>query len=584
MKYIAAKLVLSGLAILVAIAPVPFEKWAWQRIAFGIIGLTGMTVTKTGIDKESEEQRLADIYEHEEKQHEKELNQVQRRLAIEAAQQQEAVRFGLQTQVMNADYQGAFVTLMEEKHPYYLDALQAQQQAALEAQARSIVSIPAETGMSGAIEPAIEVGQETLELSEIPKYLRGFIATTCLVWGNQGGGKSWFVRYLAKLRVDKGYHLIIFDPNSNRTSWQGVELINKYADIEEKMRWYIGEVQKRYAEFIDSEYSEDEWRELLWQKGLAISIICEEVTTYEDFIDDKELIKAFIKVAATLSRKQEMPVTFVTHNNTQTCLGNIKGLATLIANMQQIKLIPKTDPETDQPVASGLAEIRTDGSIEWTTVKVPPIKSKIVNFGAKTIMKTVVDTPVETPERTTKDSTTSDSVTSIETQKEQLDATFNKTYNPLDHFMQEASQEQLEEMIKSWRELADASQSDVSDTAIQKNSSDTYHDPYQSPEALQGAEPPRIWDTSDFAKYLPGKDEIVMYQELDKFYREVSRTSPSRIIKEVWKLSRGEVYRLIGKPCFTYLVTKYGTEEQKTNPKFVSIINECLASDDVDDV
>jgi hypothetical protein len=98
MKYIAARIVLSGLALLMAIAPAPFEKWAWQRIAFGIIGLTGMVSTKTGIDKECEEQRLADVYDYEQKQYEKELNQVQRTLALEAARQQEAVRFGLQTQ------------------------------------------------------------------------------------------------------------------------------------------------------------------------------------------------------------------------------------------------------------------------------------------------------------------------------------------------------------------------------------------------------------------------------------------------------------------------------------------------------
>lgn len=594
MKNIAAKLVFSGLAILMAIAPVPFEKWAWQRIAFGIIGLTGMVATKTGIDKESEEQRVADIYDHEERQREKEFKHVQRTLELEAAQRQEAVRFGLQTQMLTADYQGAFVTLMEEKHPYYLDVLQAQQQSALDAQKRAY---SAESGLVNRVGEAIEVGaigSETginletgVQQTSIPKYLRSFVSTTCLAWGAQGSGKSWFVRYLAKIKVDKGYRVIVFDPNSNQAAWRGVELINTYEAIEEKMRWYIEEVMSRYQVFTASDYDEDVWRAQLWTDGKAISVICEEVTTYADFIPDTELVKQFIKVATTLSRKQEMPVTFVTHNNTQTCFGNIKGLGQLIADMQQIKLIPKTDSQTDQPVASGRAQVRSNSEQNWVDVTVPRITSKITDF-------TRITSAVSTQEQSgVVDSTASNSVdnfvelhqnktdttTSIEAQKEQLDATFSKTYNPLDHFMQEASQEELEEMIKTWREMADTSQQDVSDTVIQKNASDTYQEGYQAPEPAQGKGSRRTWDVSDFRKNLPNRQEEVMFQELDTFFQNVSR-SPSRIIKEAWGLSNGEIYNSIGKPCFVYLVTKHGTDEHKNSPKFAKHISEYLASAD----
>lgn len=213
-----------------------------------------------------------------------------------------------------------------------------------------------------------------------PGFIKAFIASTCLAWGSQGGGKSWFVRYLAKRKVDQGYRLIVFDPNSNRTEWQGVELVNTYPAIEAKMRWYVDEVQGRYAEFGQSEFTEAQWRSQLWQQGKAISVICEEATTYSDFIEDEELLATFVKVATTLSRKQEMPVMFVAHNNTQTCLGNIKGLANLIKRMQQIQLLSKTDPDTSQPVASGKALVKLDGSDEWVEVEVPLLGSKIVDF------------------------------------------------------------------------------------------------------------------------------------------------------------------------------------------------------------
>jgi hypothetical protein len=449
MKHIAAKLVLSGLAILMAVAPVPFEKWAWQRVGLGILGLAGITSTKSKIDQEMEEQHLVDVQVFEEKLYERQLTELQRGLALEAARQQEAIRFDLQTKMATADYQGAFVTIMEEKHPYYLDALQAQQQAALEAQKRAY---SAEGGLVDRVGEMIEVGvigaetginlETGVQQNSIPKYLRSFVSTTCLAWGAQGSGKSWFVRYLAKIKVDKGYRVIVFDPNSNQAAWRGVELINTYEAIEEKMRWYIEEVMSRYQVFTASDYDEDVWRAQLWTDGKAISVICEEVTTYADFIPDTELVKQFIKVATTLSRKQEMPVTFVTHNNTQTCFGNIKGLGQLIADMQQIKLIPKTDPQTDQPVASGRAQVRSNSEQNWVDVTVPRITSKITDFTRITqVISTqeqsdIVDTETSNPvdNSVELDQNEINLITSIETQKEQLDATFNKTYHFVDIF------------------------------------------------------------------------------------------------------------------------------------------------------
>ncbi|MHC5916793.1 MAG: helicase HerA domain-containing protein [Nostoc sp.] len=212
-------------------------------------------------------------------------------------------------------------------------------------------------------------------------WIKGFLSSTCLVWGNQGSGKSWFVRLLALRKKAAGYRVIVFDPNSNKSEWKGVELYNTYEDIEAKMQWYVDEVETRYRRFGKSEISEAEWRKQLWDNGQAITIICEEMTTYADFISDKELLTKFVKVAATLSRKQELPCVFITHNNTQSCLGEIKGLANLISRMQQIQLLPTTDPITSQPVASGEALIKLDGSEQWTKITTPKVGEKITNFG-----------------------------------------------------------------------------------------------------------------------------------------------------------------------------------------------------------
>ena len=593
-QHFAAKLTLSALTILLAIAPVPFEKWAWQRIGFGLLGLIGITSTKSKIDEETEEQRVLDIYEFEQKQHEKELVGMQQGLALEAARQQEAVRFGLQTKVMAADYQGAFVTLMEEKHPYYLDALEAQQKAALQAQERAYFT---EGGTATRVGESIEIGaigSETginletgVQQSSVPKYLRSFVSTTCLAWGAQGSGKSWFVRYLTKIKVDKGYRVIVFDPNSNHSSWKGVELINSYEAIEEKMRWYIEEVQSRYHTFTNSDYDEDVWRAQLWTEGKAISIICEEVTTYADFIPDTELVKQFIKVATTLSRKQEMPVTFVTHNNTQTCFGNIKGLGQLIADMQQIKLIPKTDPETDQPVASGRAQVRSNSEQSWVDVSVPKTASKITEF-TRTIQANSIQAQTSTVEMNTSKTTEeadikvqdavdslaepSQKIAHIQAQRQQLDNLY-KGSSIVNQLQNNMTPEEIDELIEGLRNGVSAS-GDTSDTdSISKTASKTN----QTSELALGNDSRRIWDVSDFRKNLPDRQEEVMFSELDTYFRETSR-SPSEIIKRAWKLSNGEVYGSTGKPCFVYLVIKYGDDELKNSSKVAKFINEYLTS------
>jgi len=222
--------------------------------------------------------------------------------------------------------------------------------------------------------PKPEAGQEQ------PTWLKGFLSSTCLAWGNQGSGKSWFVRLLALHKKHMGYKVIVFDPNSNRSEWMGVELYNTYDQIEAQMQLYVSEVMGRYEAFGKTDISEQQWRKNLWQQGKAIAVICEEMTTYADFVTDKELLGKFVKVAATLSRKQEMPVVFVAHNNTQTCLGDIKGLANLIARTQQIQLISTTDPNTSQPIASGKALIKMDGSDEWVEVVTPKLNKRIKDF------------------------------------------------------------------------------------------------------------------------------------------------------------------------------------------------------------
>lgn len=227
------------------------------------------------------------------------------------------------------------------------------------------------------------------------KWIDNFIRQTALIWGNQGSGKSWMARYIAKRKKDEGYRVVVLDPDSNRAEWEGVESYHDFEEIADFLHWYVEELKGRYKAFNASSMTEDAWRAKLWAEGKAIALICEEVTTYVDLIEDKELPTQFFRLGLTKSRKQEMPLTFVSHNNNQTALGGIRGLANLIDKMLQLELQTDIDPETLEPVASGKGAVKLDGSNQWVPVTLPKLERKITNFGEPqpTVVKPSVTAP-----------------------------------------------------------------------------------------------------------------------------------------------------------------------------------------------
>jgi hypothetical protein len=164
----------------------------------------------------------------------------------------------------------------------------------------------------------------------------------------------------------------------------------------------------RYKAFNASTMTEDAWRAKLWAEGKAIALICEEVTTYVDLIEDKKLLTQFFRLGLTKSRKQEMPLTFVSHNNNQTALGGIQGLANLIDKMLQLELQTDIDPDTLQPTASGTGAVKLDGSNQWVPVILPKLERKITNFGE--LQPTVVQ-PINVAETTADTQTQEEALT-----------------------------------------------------------------------------------------------------------------------------------------------------------------------------
>jgi hypothetical protein len=226
-------------------------------------------------------------------------------------------------------------------------------------------------------------------------WVQNLVKQTALIWGNQGGGKSWLVRYVVKQKKQAGYRVIVLDPDSNSSEWRGVESYHSWEEIEQQIRDYVKELESRLKTFNNSSLSEDQWRQKLWAEGKATALICEEVTTYGDCIKDAELLEKFGKLALTKSRKQEMPLTVVAHNNTQTCLFGIKGLHNLVSKMLQVECLAEVDSVTLEAKSTGLAKVKLDSSNEWLDVILPKMTAKISNFSETVTPESNSNPPID---------------------------------------------------------------------------------------------------------------------------------------------------------------------------------------------
>ncbi|MGE5659553.1 MAG: hypothetical protein ACM37W_23405 [Actinomycetota bacterium] len=93
-----------------------------------------------------------------------------------------------------------------------------------------------------------------------------------------------------------------------------------------------------------------------------------------------------------------------------------------------------------------------------------------------------------------------------------------------------------------------------------KDSSPVSGEPSNAP--LGSPKEPTFWDKSQFTKYFPNVSEAELFEQILS-YLDISKNG-SEIIKNVLKCKRSEPdsirsYTQVGKPCFIYLIRKYGS-------------------------
>src|SRR4028119_2477253 len=96
-KY-AAQFLLGGIATLLAIAPIPYQKWALPRLALGSLSIACFSRIKYQVDIELEDQRRHDVWDFQEARQEQRLLQESKAITVDGMLQTEALRARFQAE------------------------------------------------------------------------------------------------------------------------------------------------------------------------------------------------------------------------------------------------------------------------------------------------------------------------------------------------------------------------------------------------------------------------------------------------------------------------------------------------------
>ena len=228
------------------------------------------------------------------------------------------------------------------------------------------------------------------------------IHTTAIVFGSQGSGKSNFARFLARLKRSEGYHVIVFDTDSNRREWgngeKGIESFHDPLEIVKILMWFVAELDSRYEDLRDGNLLEEEWRKNIeGKKGRQgkVAIIGEEITKLEGCLkripleqleaigctDLMKLLHDAITLPFLGTRKVLMPFTFVTHSDTQGSFpGKIENLSKLLGKTAKVELKGTRHPETQQLTATMEGVLSLEDSTDKIPVRTFYLREKIRSF------------------------------------------------------------------------------------------------------------------------------------------------------------------------------------------------------------
>ena len=200
------------------------------------------------------------------------------------------------------------------------------------------------------------------------EWINGLHEVNCLlIYGEQGSGKTTFVKAEVEARQALGHDVIVFDPHREYGAWDGLDVTGdgrNYAAIDEALL----DIQK----LIDNRYIQYSTVKDFSPK--PITIICEEFTQWNDKCENSD---AFFSAALSDVRKVRIHVLFVAHGDT---LGNLTKKSGMGKNrdlgMTKLELIGKPSP-TGKTIPSGKGNLylQRSGNVP-TPVSIPDLRQQ----------------------------------------------------------------------------------------------------------------------------------------------------------------------------------------------------------------
>ena len=351
-----------------------------------------------------------------------------------------------------------------------------------------------------------------------------------LVWGGQGSGKTTFTGFLALLRTLFCTHRIeVNDPHDHLNHWPGLFPVYgsacNYREIDRRLQAYYDRVKHPTPESYTS----------IW----------DEVTQYSECCNP-ELAGRFLKSILSDSRKVNEHPILLSHNNT---LGSLAGGKGGVKQMQieglvELHLFNKRG-------ATGKLSPAMRGTIRGLELDKSgnPVEQQIELFSWMTpdYLYSIFPELLQQPEPEPEPETLPD-----------IPTDFNQQFNSIswDYLISESTENEINKIIDSRRSKPETQPETVLP-------SETVLEDMRQPKSLQDERLRQAWDSETFSKYFPDTNEITFFDDILNAY-DNGKTG-REIIREVFKCSRSDGgnrdYSKVGKPCFHFLIRKYGTPQ-----------------------
>ncbi|BAZ36879.1 hypothetical protein NIES4101_27990 (plasmid) [Calothrix sp. NIES-4101] len=206
----------------------------------------------------------------------------------------------------------------------------------------------------------------TLELEEKYQWIYKLLKLPFRVLsGEQGSGKSTLERLMIRLLKSDGYHIVVVNPETNPSVWQGVEVLADAATINEFMSHFPEMVRERQQEARDLKIDEDDYLEFIKNKAEntgKIAVFLMEANTYEVHGVDPDLWANFLKQSLTNIRKWGFTVCLTAHSDNQTSISSkLLGFSKMIDAAPRVDCIAKAG-SNGEATSSGKAWLKMKGA------------------------------------------------------------------------------------------------------------------------------------------------------------------------------------------------------------------------------